>query len=90
MTEVAEELTVATGRPISHRARTPEQERSSLSAAGGAEWRVELTVSRSAAVAAGEMDVVSDTVPRLTGHPSQTFSGYLRQHPESCDHIAAA
>jgi NAD(P)H dehydrogenase (quinone) len=89
MAEIAQELARATGRPVSYSARTPEEEGSSLSGSGAADWQIETAVSRSAAIAAGEMDVVSDTVARLTGHDSQTFSDYLRQHPESYAHIVA-
>ena len=72
MAEIAHELSLATGRPISYRARPLEQE------------------SIFAAIAAGEMDAVSDTVAKLTGHDPQTFSDYLRQHPESYEHMVVA
>jgi uncharacterized protein YbjT (DUF2867 family) len=90
MADIAHELTLATGRPVSYRSRTLEEERASLSGSGAADWQIEVGVSRLAAIAAGEMDVVSDTVTRLTDHESQTFSAYLRQHPESYAHITAA
>jgi uncharacterized protein YbjT (DUF2867 family) len=89
MVEIADELALATGRPVSYSARTPEEDRASPSGSGAADWQIEAAVSRFAAIAAGEMDIVSDTVARLTGHDSQTFSAYLRQHPESYKHIAA-
>jgi NAD(P)H dehydrogenase (quinone) len=89
MAEIAAELAVATGRPISYRARTPEEDRASLSGSGAADWQIEAAVSRFAAIAEGEMDIVSDTVASLTGHDAQAFSAYLRQHPESYEHIAA-
>jgi uncharacterized protein YbjT (DUF2867 family) len=87
MAEIAQDLALATGRPISYRPRTAEEDRASLSGSGAADWQIEAAVSRFAAIAAGEMDVVSDTVARLTGHDAQTFSAYLRQHPERCQHI---
>jgi hypothetical protein len=34
-----------------------------------------------------ELDVVSDTVPRLTGHPAQSLTEYLAAHPECYAHI---
>jgi NAD(P)H dehydrogenase (quinone) len=89
MVEIADELALATGRPVSYSARTPEEDRASPSGSGAADWQIEAAVSRFAAIAAGEMDIVSDTVARLTGHDAQTFSAYLRQHPESYKHIAA-
>jgi len=30
---------------------------------------------------------VSDTVPRLTGHPAQSLADYLEKHPESYRHL---
>jgi hypothetical protein len=30
---------------------------------------------------------VSDTVPRLTGHPAQSLTEYLAAHPECYAHI---
>ena len=38
----------------------------------------------------GEMDVVSDSVQRLTGHPAQTLPEYLEAHPQSYAHLRAA
>jgi NAD(P)H dehydrogenase (quinone) len=40
-------------------------------------------VTSYACIATGEMDVVSDTVPRLTGHPAQTLTEYLAANPGS-------
>jgi hypothetical protein len=34
-------------------------------------------------IATGEMCMVSDTAPRLTGHEAQTLTDFLREHPES-------
>jgi uncharacterized protein YbjT (DUF2867 family) len=68
MAEIARELALATGRPISYSARTLEQDRASLSNSGAADWTIEAAVSRFAAIAVGEMDVVSDSVARFTGH----------------------
>jgi len=38
-------------------------------------------------IAGGELDVVSDTVPRLTGHAAQSLPGFLATHPESYRHL---
>ena len=35
----------------------------------------------------GEVAIVSDTVPRLTGHQTQSLPAYLDKHPESYKHI---
>ena len=36
---------------------------------------------------AAELDVVTDTVERLAGHPPTTLGDYVRGHPESLDHV---
>jgi NAD(P)H dehydrogenase (quinone) len=41
-------------------------------------YAVEGWVTSYAAVAAGELDVVADTVPRLTGHPAQSLAELIR------------
>ena len=42
---------------------------------------------RFAGVATGEMDVMSDAVLSLTGHPPMTFEEFLRRNPESYRHL---
>ena len=37
----------------------------------------------------GEMDVVSDAVPRLTGHEATSLEAFLKSHPESYQHLLA-
>ena len=84
MTEIAYQLARASGRPISYVRKTLEETQTSLGAGGTGDW-----CTFFAAVAAGEMDVVSDTVASLTGHDPQTFAEYLRDHPESYTHLVA-
>jgi uncharacterized protein YbjT (DUF2867 family) len=90
MDGLANELAFATGRPITYRKGTPEEARVERSASGARSWEVEAWISYFAAVAAGEMDVVSDTVVRLTDHEAQTLREYLRAHPRSYQHLMAA
>jgi NAD(P)H dehydrogenase (quinone) len=90
MAEVARELELAAGRSISYVEETLEEAWASRSKDGGPDWEVEALVTCFAAIAAGELDLVSDTVDRLTGHQPQTLRGYLDEHPESCAHIVGA
>ena len=53
----------------------------------GAPWEVEGWVTSYAAIAAGEMDVVSDTVGKLTGHAPMGLAEFLRRYPESYRHL---
>ena len=67
----AGQLSLLTGRPISYHEETPEEARASRARSGALDWEIEGWVASYAAIAAGEMDVVSDTVTRLTGHEPQ-------------------
>lgn len=50
-------------------------------AGGGAEtWEIEGWVTSYAAIASGEMDVVSDVVARVAGHPPTSLPAWLRSH----------
>jgi uncharacterized protein YbjT (DUF2867 family) len=88
--ETAEQLTLVTGRTSSYEEETLEEARASRSGFGAPDWEVEGWVTTYAAVAAGELDVVSDTVLTLTGHPPQSIPDYLRRHPESYSHLVPA
>jgi NAD(P)H dehydrogenase (quinone) len=80
---VAEELSRVTGHSITYHAETIEEAYASRASYGSPEWEVEGWVTSYAAIATGEMDVVSDTVSKLTGHAPLTFADFLRKHPES-------
>ncbi len=90
MTEIAHQLELASGRRIAYVRDTLDAARASRLADGDSDWEAEGWASFFGAIAAGEMDVVTDTVTTVTGHVPQTFAGYLREHPESYKHLAAA
>jgi NAD(P)H dehydrogenase (quinone) len=46
-------------------------------------------VSSYRAIAAGELEVVSDDVERITGKAPFDLSEWLRAHPDSWRHLAA-
>jgi NAD(P)H dehydrogenase (quinone) len=75
------------GRPVTYENETIEEAWESRRPTGAPDWEIEGWVSSYLAIAAGEMDVVSDTVPRLTGHPAMSLPDFLRAHPESYAHI---
>jgi NAD(P)H dehydrogenase (quinone) len=98
MAETAERLSTVIGRKISYQAQTPhevrtyrntsrlidiEMNRRATSNRGMTEIEVEGWVSHYLQIATGEGGPVSDTVPRLTGHPAQSLAQYLEKHPES-------
>ena len=90
MAEIAQQLELASGRRISYVREALDAARASRLAGGAPDWQAEAWASFFGAVSAGEMDVVSDTVSKLTGRAPQTFRDYLREHPESYRHLAAA
>ena len=69
MTELVAALARATGRPVTFHDETIEQARASRAHYGAPDFAVEGWVTSYAAIATGEMDVVSDTVLRVAGHP---------------------
>ena len=84
--QVAEELSRVTGRSITYHAETLREAYASRASYGAPEWEVEGWVTSYVAIATGELDVVSDTVSRLTGHEPMTLADFLRRHPESYQH----
>ena len=85
--EAAEELSRVTGREVAYHPETLEEAYKSRSSYGAPEWEVEGWVTTYAAIAAGEMDVVSTTVGELSGHPPMGLAEFLRRYPESYRHL---
>jgi uncharacterized protein YbjT (DUF2867 family) len=75
--EVAATLTEATGRIYSYHPETVEEAYASRQVYGAPAWQVEAWVSTYLAIAAGELERVSDAVPALTGHPATSFAELL-------------
>jgi NAD(P)H dehydrogenase (quinone) len=80
--EAAREISRAAGRPVTYHPETLEEAYASRADYGAPEWVVEGWVTSYAAIAAGEMDVVSDAVATLTGHRPMGLADFLRRHPE--------
>ena len=77
MAEVAETITRVTGEPVRYVEETVEEAYASRAGYGAPGWEVDGWVSTYTAVAAGELDVVTDVVQRLTGHAPRTFEDVL-------------
>jgi NAD(P)H dehydrogenase (quinone) len=56
---------------------TLDEARASRAPSGAPDWEIEGWVTTYAAVAAGELDVVTDAVGRLAGHPPMTLDEFL-------------
>jgi NAD(P)H dehydrogenase (quinone) len=102
MAETAAKIGAAAGRSVKYIAQTPEEaralhntsgmdkfeaERRGLNGQGLDDEEVEIWVTHYTQIAAGALDAVSDSVPKITGHRAQSLAEYLRLHPESCSHI---
>lgn len=85
--EAAAELSRVTGRDIVYVDETIEEAWESRRPTGAPDWEIEGWITSYLAVANGEMDVVSDTVERLAGHPPISLPEYLERHPESYAHL---
>ncbi len=89
LAQAAEEFSHATGLTTSYHPETLEEARTSRMKYNPTDWELEAWVSTYVAIATGEMSVVSHTVQALTGHAPQSLADYVRQHPESYQHITA-
>jgi NAD(P)H dehydrogenase (quinone) len=87
MAETARILGGVTGRSIAYHQETLEEARASRAPSGAPAWEIEGWVTTYAAVATGELDIVSDTVQRIAGHPSAALDPFLRAHPELWSHL---
>jgi NAD(P)H dehydrogenase (quinone) len=82
LAEAAAVLTEVTGVPAEYRPETVEEAWASRRPSGHPDWEIEGWVTSYLAIAAGELSLVSDVVPELTGHPALTVAEHLRRHPE--------
>ena len=85
--EAAEKRSLVTGRSITYHAETLEEAYASRTSYGAPEWEIKGWVTSYAAIANGEMNVVSDTVSEPTGHAPMTITDFLRRYPESYQHL---
>jgi NAD(P)H dehydrogenase (quinone) len=102
LAETAELLSAVTGRKITYQAQTPhetrvlrnasrldewEANRQAMTGHGITDYELEVWISHYMQMATGEAAIVSDTVPRLTGHKAISLSEYLDKYPESYRHL---
>jgi uncharacterized protein YbjT (DUF2867 family) len=87
--QAAEELSKVSGRSITYHAETVDEAYASRAGYGAPHWEVTGWVTTYVAVAVGELDVVSDDVADLAGHPPMDLAAFLRRNPDSYRHLAA-
>jgi NAD(P)H dehydrogenase (quinone) len=81
LAEAAAELSRVAGRKVRFEDETLEEARASRAPSGAPDWMIEGWVTTYAAIATGELDVVSDSVERLAGHPPRSLADFLRENP---------
>jgi NAD(P)H dehydrogenase (quinone) len=90
LADVAAEFTRVTGRAIRYITETPQQAWASRRASGTPDWLIAGWVGTYLGIAAHELDVVTDVVPQLTGHPGLSLRRYLENHSEDYEYLRAA
>ena len=85
--QAAEELSRVSGRTITYHAETIEEAYASRAGYGAPHWEVTGWVTTYVAVAVGDLDVVSDDVATLAGHPPIDLAEFLRRNPDSYRHL---
>jgi NAD(P)H dehydrogenase (quinone) len=88
LAEAAEQLTEISGREVTFVDETVEEARASRAPSGAPDWEIEGWVTSYAAIGAGELDVVTEDVLRVAGHPPQSLEDFLRRNPESYAHLS--
>jgi uncharacterized protein YbjT (DUF2867 family) len=74
LSEAAEVLTRVTGRPHRFVDETMDEARRSRDGYGAPDWLVDAWISTYTAIRDGELEQVSDDVPRLLGRPATPFA----------------
>ena len=87
--EVAEQVALAAGRPVTYVPETLEEARASRAPSGAPDWEIEGWVTSYASIAAGELERVSPDVERLTGRAPISLARFLRDNPDSYRHLTS-
>ncbi|ACZ29074.1 NmrA family protein [Xylanimonas cellulosilytica DSM 15894] len=87
LAEAAATLAELTGRSIRYETETVEQAYASRAHYGAGRAEVEGWVTSYTAIAAGELEHVSDDVARLVGRPARSFADWLDDYPDQWAHL---
>lgn len=87
MRHVAARLTALTGKSVEYVQESVEAAYESRAIFNAPDWEVAGWVTTYEAVAAGELDLETESVKNLTGHEPQNLDEFLKEHPESYAHI---
>jgi uncharacterized protein YbjT (DUF2867 family) len=87
LADVVAAVAAASGRALRYHEETLEEAYASRASYGAPRFEVDGWVSTYVAIAKGELERVSQDVPRLAGHAATSFEDFLRGHPESYAHL---
>ena len=87
LADTAARLSDFIGRRVGYHEETEEEAYASRASFEAPDWEVRGWVTSYQAIAAGELETVSDTVESLTGRPAETMEDFLAAHPESYRHL---
>jgi NAD(P)H dehydrogenase (quinone) len=90
LTEAAEELSRAAGRPIRYQPETLEEAYASRASYGAPGWEVDGWVTTYVAIANGDLEQVSGDVAAVAGHPPMRLAAFLRDNPDSYRRLRGA
>ncbi|MGO4426446.1 SDR family NAD(P)-dependent oxidoreductase, partial [Streptomyces sp. MCAF7] len=76
--EAAAILSEQLGRTVTYQQETVEEAYASRASYGAPPWQLDAWVSTYTAIASGELNGVSNAVPRLTGHPATPLADVVR------------
>jgi NAD(P)H dehydrogenase (quinone) len=82
MGDIAAELARALGRPLPYIDEPVDEAYAWRAALGPPAWRLEAWVTTYLQIARGELDVQTDVVPRIAGHPARSLRAHLASHPD--------
>jgi NAD(P)H dehydrogenase (quinone) len=85
--QAAEELSRASGRAVTYHAETLDEAYASRAGYGAPHWEVTGWVTTYTAIAAGELDLVSDAVATVAARPPMDLAGFLRRNPDTYRHL---
>ena len=87
LAEAAAQMSRASGRSIAYVPETVDEAYASRASFGAPQFEVDGWVTSYTSIAAGELEVVSSAVQRLTGHHAQAFAEWLAANPASWERL---
>jgi NAD(P)H dehydrogenase (quinone) len=87
LAEAAATMAAASGKKITYVEETVKEAYASRAVYDAPDWQVEAWVTTYTAIANGDIAAVTDTVPRLTGHPATALGEFLATDPHALDHV---